>query len=105
MTFALFFIAEYANIILISLLTVLLFLGGWLPLFDILPFNLIPSYIWLALKTSFIIFCFVWVRSAFPRVRYDNLMALLWKSYLPLSLGFVIFVASILLAFNGLPTF
>lgn len=105
MTFALFFIAEYANIILISLLTVLLFLGGWLPPFDFLPFTLIPSYIWLSLKTAFIIFGFVWVRSAYPRVRYDALMALLWKSYLPLSLGYVIFVGSILIAFNGLPNF
>lgn len=105
MTFALFFIAEYANIILISLLTVLLFLGGWLPPLDIFPLNIVPPYIWLALKTALIIFAFIWVRGSFPRLRYDQLMALLWKSYLPLSLGYVIFVASILIAFNGLPNF
>lgn len=105
MTFALFFISEYANIILISLLTVLLFLGGWLPLFDILPFTLIPPYFWLSIKTALVIFAFVWVRGSFPRIRYDQLMQLLWKSYLPFSLGFVIFVASILIAFNGLPNY
>ncbi len=105
MTFALFFISEYANIILISLLTVLLFFGGWLPIIDIVPFNLIPPYFWLSIKTAIIIFGFIWVRGSFPRIRYDQLMQLLWKSYLPFSLGFVIFVASILIAFNGLPNF
>jgi len=105
MTFALFFISEYANIILISLLTVLLFFGGWLPPMDILPFTIIPPYFWLSLKTAVIIFAFIWVRGSFPRIRYDQLMQLLWKSYLPFSLGFVIFVGSILFAFNGLPAF
>lgn len=105
MTFALFFISEYANIILISILTVILFFGGWLPPIDILPFTLVPPYFWLSLKTAAIIFLFVWVRGSFPRIRYDQLMQLLWKSYLPFSLGFVIFVASILIAFNGLPNF
>lgn len=108
MSFALFSLAEYSHIIFMSLLFVLLFLGGWLPL--PLPFFneyndftiLHPSLI-LAIKTSLIIFWFIWVRGSFPRMRYDQLMALLWKSYLPLSLGFVIFVSSILIATNSLP--
>lgn len=105
MTFALFFLAEYGHIILMSFFTSILFFGGWLPPFDLFPFTLIPSYIWIALKTSFFIFVFIWVRVSFPRIRYDQLMQLLWKSYLPFSLAFVIFVASVLYIFNGLPTF
>ncbi len=101
MTFAMFFLAEYSHIILMSLLTVILFFGGWLPILDVAPLNWIPGPIWLSLKTTLFIFVFVWIRATFPRMRYDQLMALLWKSYLPLSLGFVIFVASILMAFNG----
>lgn len=97
MTFALFMLAEYSHIILMSLLTSLLFLGGWLPL----PFlDFIPPAINLAIKTTFITFLFIWVRASFPRMRYDQLMQLLWKSYLPLSLGFLIFVASIILLWN-----
>lgn len=106
MTFALFFLAEYSHIILMSLITVLLFFGGWLSPIGFLnlpelPINL--SSFWLAAKTSMFVFLFIWVRATFPRIRYDQLMQLLWKSYLPLSLGYVIFVGSILLAFNGLP--
>jgi NADH-quinone oxidoreductase subunit H len=92
MTFALFFLAEYGHIILMSLLNVLLFWGGWL---SPLPF-LSDSPIWLALKTSLFIFAFIWVRGSFPRIRYDQLMQLIWKNYLPLSLGFVIFISSLL---------
>jgi NADH-quinone oxidoreductase subunit H len=98
MTFALFFLAEYAHIILMSLLTSLLFLGGWLPFTSLL--NWIPGEINLAIKTTFLVFCFVWVRASFPRMRYDALMQLLWKSYLPFSLGFLIFVSSIIFIFN-----
>jgi NADH-quinone oxidoreductase subunit H len=105
MTFALFFLAEYGNIILLSVLTSILFFGGWLPPFDILPFNLLPPYLWIAIKGAFFVFVFIWVRATLPRMRYDQLMQLLWKSYLPLSLGFVILVSSILFAFNGLPSF
>ena len=105
MTFALFFLAEYGHIILMSFFTSLLFFGGWLPPFHFFPFTLIPGYIWIALKTSFFIFVFIWVRVSFPRIRYDQLMQLLWKSYLPFSLAFVIFVASLLYIFNGLPMF
>jgi NADH:ubiquinone oxidoreductase subunit H len=98
MTFALFFLAEYSHIILMSLLTALLFLGGWLPFTGLLGW--IPGEINLAIKTTFLVFCFVWVRASFPRMRYDALMQLLWKSYLPLSLGFLIFVASIIIIFS-----
>jgi NADH:ubiquinone oxidoreductase subunit H len=108
MAFALFFLAEYSHIIFMSLLFVLLFLGGWLPfplpvyneLNDLILLN--PSLV-LAIKTSLIIFWFIWVRGSFPRMRYDQLMALLWKSYLPLSLGFVVFVSSVLIVANALP--
>ena len=105
MTFALFFLAEYSHIILMSLITVLLFLGGWLPPLDILPLTLLPASFWLAIKTALLIFTFVWVRGSFPRMRYDQLMALLWKSYLPLSLGFLIWVASLLYYLNALPLY
>lgn len=103
MTFALFFLAECGHVILMSLLTSILFLGGWLPPLDILGF--IPGFFWLGLKTALLIYVFIWVRATYPRMRYDQLMQLLWKSYLPLSLGYVVFVSSILIAFNGLPTF
>ena len=103
MTFALFFLAEYGHIILMSLITVLLFFGGWLAPLSIL--NFIPGWFWLALKTTFFVFVFIWVRASFPRMRYDQLMALLWKSYLPFSLAFVIFVASLLEVLNALPEF
>lgn len=105
MTFALFFLAEYGHIIFMSLFTSILFFGGWLPPMDIFPLNILPGYFWLAIKTTFFTFVFVWVRATFPRMRYDQLMQLLWKSYLPLSLAFVVFVASILISFNGLPSF
>ena len=105
MAFALFFLAEYSHIIFMSMLFVLLFLGGWLPfplpIFnDFTIFN--PSLV-LAIKTSLLIFWFIWVRGSFPRMRSDQLMALLWKSYLPLSLGFVVFVSSVLIITNSLP--
>lgn len=84
MTFALFFLAEYAHIIQMSLITALLFFGGWLP---IIPFSegYIPEYINLGIKTTFFTFAFIWVRASFPRMRFDTLMQLMWKSYLPLS--------------------
>ena len=98
MSFALFFLAEYAHIILMSTFAVLLFLGGWL-----FPFN--SGIFGLGIKTIFIVFLFIWVRATLPRIRYDQLMALLWKSYLPLSLAFVVLVASFLIGLNGLPNF
>jgi NADH-quinone oxidoreductase subunit H len=100
MGFALFFIGEYANIILMSMMSVILFMGGWLPPINIAPFNYLPGTVWLALKLSFIMFTFIWVRAAFPRYRYDQLMRLGWKVFLPISLGAVVFVASILIIFD-----
>lgn len=96
MTFALFFLAEYSHIIFMSFLFALIFLGGW-SLF-IISFPLI-----FFIKGTFIVFLFVWVRTSFPRLRYDQLMSLLWKTYLPLSLSFIILVNSVLWVFNGLP--
>jgi NADH-quinone oxidoreductase subunit H len=104
MGFALFFIGEYANIILMSMMSVILFLGGWLPPIDITILHYIPGTIWIGIKLSFILFTFIWVRAAFPRYRYDQLMRLGWKVFLPLSLGWVVIIASILLAFDYLPT-
>ena len=103
MGFALFFLGEYANMILMSCVTVILFMGGWLPPFDILPLNLIPGPIWFALKTLIFVSLFIWARAAYPRYRYDQLMRLGWKIFLPISLGWVILTAGILISFNWLP--
>lgn len=98
MTFALFFLGEYANMILMSALGSLLFLGGWLPLFPIPPFTWIPGIIWFSAKISFLLFIFVWVRATFPRYRYDQLMRLGWKIFLPFSLGWVILTAGVIIS-------
>lgn len=95
MTFALFFLAEYAHIIFMSFLFALIFLGGWS--------FFISSPIFFFLKSTFIVFLFIWVRTSFPRLRYDQLMSLLWKTYLPLSLSLIILVNSVLWCINGLP--
>ncbi len=103
MAFALFFLGEYANMILMSALTVVLFLGGWLAPIDIAPFNLIPSPVWFIIKIMLVLFCFLWVRATFPRYRYDQLMRLGWKIFLPLSLAWLVIVSSVLVAFDWLP--
>jgi NADH-quinone oxidoreductase subunit H len=103
MTFALFFLGEYANMILMSAMTVVLFMGGWLPLFDIAPFNWIPGPIWFFAKIAFVLFCFLWVRATFPRYRYDQLMRLGWKVFLPFSLLWVAITAGVLVTFDLLP--
>ena len=103
MTFALFFLGEYANMILMSGMTAVLFLGGWLPPMDIAPFNVIPGVIWFALKIAFVLFCFLWVRATFPRYRYDQLMRLGWKVFLPFTLFWVVATAGVLVAFDWLP--
>ena len=103
MTFALFFLGEYSNMILMSSFAVILFLGGWLPLFDIAPFTFIPGVFWFGMKVSALLFVFIWVRAAFPRYRYDQLMRLGWKIFLPLSLGLVLLIAGILVTFDYLP--
>jgi len=101
--FTLFFLGEYGNMILMSSISTLLFLGGWLPPVDIFPLNLIPGTFWFALKVTFLLFVFVWVRAAFPRYRYDQLMRIGWKVFLPLSLGWILFNSGVLVAFDALP--
>ena len=103
MTFALFFLGEYANMILMSAMTAVLFLGGWLPPVDTYPLDAVPGPIWLALKIAFCLFIFLWVRATFPRYRYDQLMRLGWKVFLPISLAAVVIVAGVLVAFDWLP--
>lgn len=102
MGFALFFLGEYSNMILMSSIACILFLGGWLPPVDIFIFNWLPGPFWFGLKVSAILFTFIWVRAAFPRYRYDQLMRLGWKVFLPLSLGWVLLIAGILVAFDFL---
>nr|AHB34943.1 NADH dehydrogenase subunit 1 [Neoporphyra perforata]AHB35391.1 NADH dehydrogenase subunit 1 [Neoporphyra perforata]AHB35420.1 NADH dehydrogenase subunit 1 [Neoporphyra perforata]AIB08079.1 NADH dehydrogenase subunit 1 [Neoporphyra perforata]AIB08169.1 NADH dehydrogenase subunit 1 [Neoporphyra perforata] len=103
MGFALFFLGEYANMILMCSLTTIFFFGGWLPLFNILPLHWISPVLWFGFKTTLLLFGFIWVRAAFPRYRYDQLMRLGWKIFLPLSLGWVLLVSGILFSFNWLP--
>ena len=103
MGFALFFLGEYANMLLMSSLISILFLGGWLPLFDIFLLNWVPGSIWFRLKISLGVVFFIWMRAALPRYRYDQLMALGWKIFLPLSLGWLMLTVSVLLSFNWLP--
>jgi NADH-quinone oxidoreductase subunit H len=103
MTFALFFLGEYANMILMASMTSILFLGGWLPPLDMAPFTWIPGPIWFALKIAFCLFIFLWVRATFPRYRYDQLMRLGWKVFLPISLAAVAIVAGVLVAFDLAP--
>jgi NADH-quinone oxidoreductase subunit H len=103
MTFALFYLGEYANMILMSAMTTILFLGGWLPPFGIPPFSWIPGPIWFAVKVAAVLFVFLWVRATFPRYRYDQLMRLGWKVFLPFSLLWVVVTAGVLLAFGWLP--
>jgi len=103
MTFGLFFLGEYANMILMSGMTAILFLGGWLPPIDVAPFNWIPGPLWFILKISALLFVFVWVRATFPRYRYDQLMRLGWKVFLPISLFWVVLTAGVLIFFDLLP--
>lgn len=103
MPFALFFLGEYANMILMSGMTSILFLGGWLPPMDIAPLNWIPGPIWFALKIAFFMFMFIWVRATLPRYRYDQLMRLGWKVFLPLSLAYVVLTSGVLMYFDMLP--
>nr|WQF69690.1 NADH dehydrogenase subunit 1 [Ceramothamnion sp.] len=102
MGFALFFLGEYANMILMCGLTTALFFGGWLPPLNFIFFYWIPATIWFGMKTTALLFGFIWVRSSFPRYRYDQLMRLGWKIFLPLSLALVFFTASSLLSLNWL---
>ena len=103
MAFALFFLGEYANMILMSGMTAVLFLGGWLPPFDFAPFTWVPGPVWFAIKIAALLFVFIWVRAAFPRYRYDQLMRLGWKVFLPASLAAVVVVSGVLVAFGAAP--
>lgn len=103
MTFSLFFLGEYANMILMSAMTVILFLGGWLPPVDMAPFNWLPGPVWFAAKIALVLFVFLWVRATFPRYRYDQLMRLGWKVFLPMSLAAVVIVAGVLVALDAAP--
>ncbi|NKD76506.1 NADH-quinone oxidoreductase subunit NuoH [Haematospirillum sp. H1815] len=96
MTFALFFLGEYANMILMSGMTVTLFLGGWLPPADLPIFTWIPGPIWFFIKVVLLLYVFIWARAAFPRYRYDQLMRLGWKVFLPFSLIWLVLTAAVL---------
>ena len=101
--FVLFFLGEYANMILMSAMTAILFLGGWLAPFDVAPFTWIPAPLWLIAKIIVLLFIFIWVRATFPRYRYDQLMRLGWKVFLPASLLWVVVTAGVMVAFDWLP--
>lgn len=103
MTFALFFLGEYANMLIMSAISAILFLGGWLPVFDIFFLNVIPGTVWLSLKICLGVVFFIVTRATLPRYRYDQLMYLGWKCFLPLSLGYLIFTVGVLISFNWLP--
>jgi NADH-quinone oxidoreductase subunit H len=107
MSFALFYLGEYANMILMSAMTSILFLGGWLAPFNWAPFTGIPGHLWagfwFAGKVAFVLFCFLWVRATFPRFRYDQLMRLGWKVFLPLSLFWLVLTAGVLVTTGWLP--
>ena len=103
MGFALFFLGEYANMLLMSSMIVVLFLGGWLPVFNFFVFSLLPGNFWFSIKVSFFVLAFIWARAALPRYRYDQLMSLGWKAFLPLSLVWLLFTFSFLMSFNSLP--
>jgi NADH-quinone oxidoreductase subunit H len=105
MKFALFFLGEYMNMILMSAMTAVLFLGGWWSPIDTPFFNAIPGVIWLAVKIFFLLFLFIWVRATLPRYRYDQLMRLGWKVFLPLSLFWVVLVSGLLVYGNRLPLY
>lgn len=101
MGFALFSLGEYANMLLMSSLNVILFFGGWLPPMNVLAF--IPGFVWFGLKICFFVILFVWMRAALPRYRYDQLMGLGWKVFLPLSLTYLMLTFLILVSFNLMP--
>ena len=101
MTFALFFLGEYANMLIMSAFGAILFLGGWLPIID--TFKVMPGSIWFSLKICIGVVFFILARATLPRYRYDQLMYLGWKCFLPLSLGYLIFTLGLLTSFNWLP--
>ena len=104
MAFALFFLGEYANMILMCAMTTILFLGGWLPPLDIPLFNAVPGIVWFVLKIALLLFCFLWIRATTPRYRYDQLMRLGWKVFLPMTLFFVALTSGVLVYLDKLPS-
>jgi NADH-quinone oxidoreductase subunit H len=103
MSFALFFLGEYANMILMSGMTTILFLGGWLPPVNVAPFTWLPGPVWFLAKILVLLFVFIWIRATVPRYRYDQLMRLGWKVFLPFSLFWLVLTAGVLLAFDLAP--
>ena len=103
MTFALFFLGEYANMLLMSAFSSILFLGGWLPILSLKPFFFVPGSLWMSLKIIIGVTFFILTRAALPRYRYDQLMHIGWKSFLPLSLGYLLLTVGVLISFNWLP--
>ena len=109
MTFAVFFLAEYANMILISALVSLLFLGGWLSPFEGIPYlgewtAFVPGFFWLCLKIGLFMFMYLWIRATFPRYRYDQIMRLGWKVLIPVTIVWI-FVESLAVVFHIGPWF
>ncbi len=98
MAFALFFLAEYANMILIAALTSIMFLGGWLPILDLPILRDIPGFFWLFAKIFFVLSCFIWLRASLPRYRYDQIMRLGWKIFIPLTVVWVLLVGAWILS-------
>lgn len=96
MAFTVFFLAEYANMILVATLTSIMFLGGWLPPFNFAPFTYIPGMVWLLLKIAFILFFFLWFRATFPRYRYDQIMRLGWKIFIPITLVWIVLIGMVM---------
>nr|RNF58784.1 NADH-quinone oxidoreductase subunit NuoH [Acidithiobacillus sulfuriphilus] len=92
MAFALFFLAEYANMIFVSILTAILFLGGWYPPINLPPFTWVPGTAWLIAKTAFLLFVFLWIRATFPRYRYDQIMRLGWKVFIPVTIAWIVVI-------------
>ena len=103
MAFALFFLGEYANMILVSAITVTFFMGGYLPPFNIEFLEVVPGLVWFIIKVTFLLFVFLWLRATLPRYRYDQLMRIGWKFFLPLTLFWVVLVSSLLMLTDNMP--
>ncbi len=101
MSFGLFFLGEYGNMILMSSMSTILFLGGWLPPVQNEFLNLVPGFVWFLVKVAFLLFIFLWVRATLPRYRYDQLMSLGWKLFLPLSLFWIIVTSCVIFWMRG----
>jgi len=103
MSFALFFLGEYANMLLMSSLVSLLFIGGWLPILNIFPINFLPGSFWFTLKIIIGVMFFIFTRAALPRYRYDQLMSIGWKCFLPFTISYLVITVSIMISFQYLP--